>query len=102
MMKADTRERCIICDDEFFPPQRNYDPLCGECDNIRSNNFVTGDCGLCGTKETTLIHKDVAVCLPCTTSEAKRADYFRGIIAKQKSRIAQYGATVPPVESATT
>jgi len=94
-------QKCLDCGERFVPLSVSKRPFCGKCTQASSTLYVKGDCAICTAKDTTLIHKDLAVCLPCSTSIKTRDRLLSGIRKKQRERKAYYGAKVPRVESTT-
>ena len=78
-------EQCIICDKLFAPLTRSPDPFCGHCDTLKSSLHSHGDCAVCSAKDVTLLHKDIAVCLPCSTDIEKRPIIFKALVKKQQA-----------------
>ena len=83
---------CVICEETFLPLTMKSDPFCGSCDTLKSSLFVQGTCGFCQTKDTTLLHKDLKICRPCSTSPDKRKAFIQAAHKKQAERVKEFAS----------
>jgi len=85
------KQECLDCGEQFAPLSMKSKPFCGKCTQASSTLYAKGDCAMCGEKDTTLLHEDLSVCLPCSTDITKRDLLLKGIRKKQRERKEQHG-----------